>query len=158
MTVELAEPRRLGGAARQFDAAHERAYGYAAPDVEVQLLNLRLDRRLPARAAAPADARAARDGRGPPFETRKIYSIARSAIPASSASTSATISAPGDVIEGPAAIEEAGTTTIIEPGDRLPVEDHGCLVIQLNASEAMGGVGEASNAPTTRVSIRSPSR
>ena len=38
----------------------------------------------------------------------------------------------GDVIEGPAAVEEAGTTTIIEPGDVLHVEDHGCLVIDVD--------------------------
>jgi len=37
----------------------------------------------------------------------------------------------GDAIEGPAAIEEAGTTTVIDVGDVLRVEDHGCLVIDI---------------------------
>jgi len=32
-------------------------------------------------------------------------------------------------VEGPAAIEEAGTTTLIDAGDLLSVEDHGCLVV-----------------------------
>jgi N-methylhydantoinase A/oxoprolinase/acetone carboxylase beta subunit len=41
------------------------------------------------------------------------------------------------VIEGPAAIEEAGTTTVIEPGDVVTVEDHGCLLIRL--AERNGG-------------------
>src|SRR5919201_5818615 len=60
---------------KQFDQAHERAYGYAAADVDVQLLNLRttivfpLERpRLP---ALPA-----RTGARPVFEMRKIYSMA----------------------------------------------------------------------------------
>src|SRR5262249_22566472 len=51
---------------KQFDDAHERAYGYAATDVDVQLLNLRLTvrfaierPRLP-RLSRPAGARAAR--------------------------------------------------------------------------------------------------
>jgi len=34
-------------------------------------------------------------------------------------------------VEGPAAIEEAGTTTMLEPGDRLRVEDNACLVIDV---------------------------
>jgi N-methylhydantoinase A/oxoprolinase/acetone carboxylase beta subunit len=40
---------------------------------------------------------------------------------------------PGDVIAGPAAVEEPGTTTIIEAADILSVEDHGCLIIEVNA-------------------------
>src|SRR4029453_6197436 len=41
---------------------------------------------------------------------------------------------PGDVIAGPAAVEEPGTTTIIEAADILSVEDHGCLIIEVNAA------------------------
>ena len=37
----------------------------------------------------------------------------------------------GDRIEGPAAVEEAGTTTLIDAGDFLSVEDHGCLVVDV---------------------------
>src|SRR5204863_460717 len=37
---------------QKFDAAHQRAYGYAAPDVEVQLLNLRLTVVFPLNPAA----------------------------------------------------------------------------------------------------------
>jgi len=37
----------------------------------------------------------------------------------------------GDTIEGPAAVEEAGTTTLIDAGDLLSVEDHGCLVVDV---------------------------
>ena len=37
------------------------------------------------------------------------------------------------MIDGPAAIEEPGTTTIIDAADTLSVEDHGCLIIEVNA-------------------------
>src|SRR5256712_5157424 len=59
----------------RFDAAHERAYGYAAPDVDVQLLNLRLTVVFPIdRPRLPSVPR--RTGTGPAFETRTIYSVA----------------------------------------------------------------------------------
>ena len=38
----------------------------------------------------------------------------------------------GDSINGPAAIEEAGTTTIIDVADTLSVEEHGCLMIEVS--------------------------
>ena len=51
-TVALADVDDWDGLRKQFDDAHERAYGYAAPDVEVQLLNLRLTVVFPHRAPA----------------------------------------------------------------------------------------------------------
>jgi len=123
----------------RFDAAHERAYGYAAREVDVQLLNLRLAVVFPLEPPRLPDL----DRRGagsPPFETRKIYSMLsgdsveyrvyqRDALRA------------GDQLQGPAAIEEPGTTTIIDATDTLSIENHGSLVIHVNAAGAMGGVG-----------------
>ncbi len=123
----------------RFDAAHERAYGYAAPEVDVQLLNLRLAVVFPLdQPRLPTLER--RTSGTPAFETRKIYSsiagddleyrvYQRDALRA------------GDQLNGPAAIEEPGTTTIIDAADTLSIENHGCLVIQLNAAGAMGGIG-----------------
>jgi N-methylhydantoinase A len=115
---------------KQFDDAHERAYGYAASDVDVQLLNLRstivfpLERpRLP---ALPA-----RTGARPVFEMRKIYSMAAGDFIEHRVVARRDLLA-GDTIGGPAAIEEAGTTTIIDVGDTLAVEAHGCLMIRIN--------------------------
>src|SRR5438874_8673127 len=60
---------------QKFDAAHQRAYGYAAPDVEVQLLNLRLTVVFPLDPPRlPTLER--RAGGAPVFETRKMYSTA----------------------------------------------------------------------------------
>jgi hypothetical protein len=30
-------------------------------------------------------------------------------------------------------IEEAGTTTVVDAGDTLTVEDHGCLIIEVTS-------------------------
>jgi len=124
---------------RKFDAAHQRAYGYAAPDVEVQLLNLRLSVVFPLDLPRLATLER-RAGSAPAFETRKIYSAVAQDSLEHRVYQRDQLRA-GDIVRGPAAIEEAGTTTIIDTGDTFSVEDHGSLVIQLNAVEAMGGVG-----------------
>jgi hypothetical protein len=40
------------------------------------------------------------------------------------------------VIDGPAAVEESGTTTIVDAADRVSVEDHGGLIIEVMRHEA----------------------
>jgi N-methylhydantoinase A len=37
----------------------------------------------------------------------------------------------GNIIDGPAIIEEAASTTVVEPGDRVTVNEYGHLVMQL---------------------------
>jgi N-methylhydantoinase A len=123
----------------RFDAAHERAYGYAASEVDVQLLNLRLSVVFP--VDQPRLPRPDRRTSGtPPFETRKIYSSLAGDSIEYRVYQRETLR-PGDQLNGPAAIEEPGTTTIIDAADTLSIENHGCLVIQLNAAGAMGGIG-----------------
>ncbi|PYO09372.1 MAG: 5-oxoprolinase [Candidatus Rokuibacteriota bacterium] len=123
----------------RFDAAHERAYGYAASEVDVQLLNLRLSVVFPLdQPRFPALER--RTTGAVPFETRKIYSsLAGDSIEYRVYQREALRA--GDQLNGPAAIEEPGTTTIIDAADTLSIENHGCLEIQLNAAGAMGGIG-----------------
>jgi N-methylhydantoinase A len=123
----------------RFDAAHTRAYGYAAPDVDVQLLNLRLTVVFPLdQPRLPTLDRRATGT--PPFETRKIYSALSGDDIEYRVYQRTTLMA-GDQLQGPAAIEEPGTTTIIDAVDTLSVEDHGCMVIDVHAAGAMGGVG-----------------
>jgi N-methylhydantoinase A len=40
----------------------------------------------------------------------------------------------GNVIRGPAAIEEAATVTLMAPGDRLEVDEWGNLMIEVGVS------------------------
>jgi len=123
----------------RFDAAHERAYGYAAPEVDVQLLNLRLAVVFPLDQPRLATLERRTSGT-PAFETRKIYSsLAGDSIEYRVYQREAL--RPGDQLNGPAAIEEPGTTTIIDAADTLSIENHGCLIIHVNAAGAMGGIG-----------------
>ena len=134
VTIPLETLGGWTGLRARFDTAHERAYGYAAPGVEIQLLNLRLAVVFP--LDPPRLPELERRGAGvPPFETRKIYSMLsgdsieyriyqRDALRA------------GDTLRGPAAIEEPGTTTIIDAADTLSIENHGCLVIDVHSAGA----------------------
>jgi N-methylhydantoinase A len=116
---------------KQFDQAHERAYGYAAADVDVQLLNLRSTIVFAIeRPHLPRLSR--RTGPGPAFAARTIYSVAAGDFVEHRVVQRRDLFA-GDTIEGPAAIEEPGTTTIIDGRDTLSVEEHGCLVVQVKA-------------------------
>jgi N-methylhydantoinase A len=129
VTVEVPDTAVWDGLRAEFDAAHKRAYGYAAPDVEVELTNLRLTLVIPLeRSRLPRIEKGGAEA--PAGERRPIYSTtARQpldyrVVPRDDLRA-------GHVIEGPAAVEEAGTTTVIEPGDVITVEDHGCLLIRL---------------------------
>ena len=132
VTVAVTDLADWGDLRKQFDDARERANGYAASDVDVQLLNLRLaivfpiERpRLP-RLPRRSESRLA-------FTTRTIYSVAAGEFVEHRVVQRGDLLA-GDTLEGPEAIEEPGTTTIIDVGDRLSVEEHGCLMIQVDAS------------------------
>jgi N-methylhydantoinase A len=138
VTMALASLADWPDLRKQFDAAHERVYGYAAPDVEVQLLNLRLSVVYPLdQPHLPTIPR--RSGSPAPFQTRKIYSTTAGDDLEHRVYQRSELRA-GDEIQGPAAIEEPGTTTIVDAPDTLSIENHGCLIIHVNASGAMGGV------------------
>jgi N-methylhydantoinase A len=131
VTVAVTDLADWGDLRKQFDDAHERAYGYAASDVDVQLLNLRLAIVFP--IERPRLPRLPRRGESRlAFTTRNIYSVAAGEFVEHRVVQRGDLLA-GDTIEGPAAIEEPGTTTIIDVGDRLSVEEHGCLMIQVDA-------------------------
>jgi len=127
VTVAVANTGGWATLRREFDVAHERAYGYAAPDVEVELINLRLT--VVFALERPRVATIARGARAA-FETRKIYSTLLGDALEYRVYQRERLGA-GERIDGPAVVEEAGTTTVIEPGDVLTVEDHGCLVIDV---------------------------
>jgi len=129
VTIAVNDLADWGDLRKQFDDAHERAYGYAASDVDVQLVNLRLTIVFPIeRPRLPTLSR--RAGYGLAVQRRTIYSIVAGDFVEHRVVQRADLLA-GDTIEGPAAVEEPGTTTIIDAGDALTVEEHGCLMIQI---------------------------
>jgi N-methylhydantoinase A len=117
--------RRL---ARSFHAAHTRAYGFASPGEPIEFVSMKvratglLDEPVlpvlePAEPGAAGGAREVMfdDGRWhrAPLFRREV--LAR-----------------GQVIEGPAVIEQLDTTTPIFPGDVCVVDERGNLVIELS--------------------------
>jgi len=116
---------------RLFDDAHQLRYSHSATEESADVVSLRVTAvgrltkpRLPEIAAAertpPAAARKASrqvvfGGHGP-LETA-VYD--RQALRA------------GNVIEGPAVIEEAASTTVLEPGDSATINPYGHIVLQL---------------------------
>jgi N-methylhydantoinase A len=152
VTVTLGDLDDWPSLRKQFDDAHDRAYGYAALDVEVQLLNLRLTVVYPIDRPRLPKLEPRASG-SPRFGTRPIYSTLAGATEDFRVYQRDDLRT-GDVIEGPAAIEEPGTTTIVDTADTLSVENHGCLIIHLNASEAVGGVGGSDARSPRRASIQ----
>lgn len=138
-TVTVAVPGTLAEEDRQlvkerFDAAHERLYSHSAPGERAEVVSLRVaavgQLPKPQLAAAP-DA-----GTEPPAaaltgERPVVWDPARGRENCPVYRRDALL--PGNGLAGPAIIEEEGTTTVLQPGDTLRVETHGCLIVTIGA-------------------------
>ena len=116
----------------QFDAVHAVRYGTSAPQEPADLVSLRLTVTGLMRKPAP---RAVADGGGTP-EADAIRRIK----PVYFRDAGAYVDTPvfertrlrrGNVIAGPALVEEHASTTTIQPGDRLVVDAFGNLLIEI---------------------------
>jgi N-methylhydantoinase A len=114
----------------EFDAAHERAYGYAAPEDAVELVNVRLaaigltprPRRAPL-SAGTGDASVAIKGQREVWFAevggwRKTNVLDRTKL------------LRDDRIVGPAVIEEHDASTLVHPGWEAAVDEHGNLLLR----------------------------
>ena len=117
-----------------FHAEHERAYGFTAPGEPVEFVTLRLTAvgriakpKLPALPAGSGDVEAARR------TVRQVYFAEASGFVDCPSYDRYRLAA-GDVVEGPAIVEEMDSTTVIHPGFRGEVDRYGNLLI---------GTGEA---------------
>jgi N-methylhydantoinase A len=121
---------------KEFDALHERHYAHASPGEPVEIVNLRLsmravrDRSLVSELlAAPYRATAEKRGEGSrpvvfgnaekPLASRIVWRPSLEA---------------GDVIAGPAIVEEENSTTLLHPGDVARVNEVGVLMIDIEQS------------------------
>jgi N-methylhydantoinase A len=114
----------------EFDAAHERAYGYAAPEDAVELVNVRLaaigmtprPRRAPLPEGSSDPASAVTGTReiwfGEAGGWRKTAVLDRTKLLA------------GNVVAGPAIVEGHDASTLVHPGWSASVDRHGNLVLQ----------------------------
>jgi N-methylhydantoinase A len=121
------DPVDLVELGRRFNARHRMEYAYETPE-EVECVNLRLAACLTrphpdVPRLGQREAGAARAGSRPAFfpETGRIELpvYRRAALGA------------GDWIQGPAVVEEAWSTTLVYPGQRLEVDEHGNLGIEV---------------------------
>jgi N-methylhydantoinase A len=122
-------PETLGEIRKRFDDAYDVRYGHSAPMEPLQLVNLRLatlgtvrkphfDRLRHREAGGPVRARA-----------RRVYFEAAGHVECPVFLREAL--ATGTEVAGPAIIEEYASTTVLHPGDRVVVEPHGCLVLDV---------------------------
>jgi N-methylhydantoinase A len=114
----------------QFDAMHERAYGYAASEDPVELVNVRLAAvgvtPKPRRAPLPeggTDAAPALKGRRDVW-----FAEAGSFRPTGVFDRGKLLR--GNVIDGPAIIEEPDASTLVHPGWTASVDEHANLVLR----------------------------
>ncbi|HTI54111.1 MAG TPA: hydantoinase/oxoprolinase family protein, partial [Verrucomicrobiae bacterium] len=124
----------------EFHAMHERAYGYAAPEDPVELVNVRLaaigvtpkPRRAPLAEGGASAAPALKGHRDVWFAEaagfRSTRVLDRGKL------------LRGNVIDGPAIIEEPDASTLVHPGWTATVDEHGNLA--LRPSPRPGGLAE----------------
>jgi N-methylhydantoinase A len=122
----------LAGLIGAFNAAHLKTFGYNyAGQQKIELVNLCvsgfgvIERPQMPKLATPEGKLAAKGHRavyfGSAFRETPIYD--RASLP------------PGGRVNGPAVVEEFGSTTVVFPGQTLEVDPHGILVIRSHSSQ-----------------------
>ncbi len=113
----------------QFHAEHERAYGYAAPEDAVELVNVRLTAvgvsQKPRRPALPEGGRGASAAIK---SNRPVWFSEADGFTPSPVVDRARLCA-GNVVAGPAVIEELDATTVVHPGWEARVDAQGNLLL-----------------------------
>ena len=119
----------LSGVADRFHEAHERRYGHADPDADVESVTLRVRARgqtdapnLAATDPGGTVAAARRETRRVGFEGDRIETpvYERERLPH------------GGSIEGPAIVEGGQTTCVVRPGHRAEIVDDGALLVEVD--------------------------
>jgi N-methylhydantoinase A len=125
-TRESAEPLL-----ERFHAAHDRTYGFAAPEEPVECVSLRLATigriaKPPLRHLEPGDMPA-------PKERRPVYFSEAGGYVDCPIYDRYGLGA-GACLAGPAVVEEFDSTTVVHPGYGLRVDEHGNLIIEREAA------------------------
>ena len=121
---------------RAFDDAHEERYGRGSPHEQAEIVSIRstvsgvmnkprLETIARGTARPPAAARRS---------ARKVYFQDHGWQPTAVFEREHLLA--GNVIAGPALIEEHASTTVLQPGDRLRVDDYGNLDISIGLRQA----------------------
>jgi N-methylhydantoinase A len=114
----------------RFFEQHDQQYGFHSSDGVIEAVNIRLTvEASPRQAGADPSSRKA-ERMGIPSGTREIWF---DSAPASAPVYARSSLVPGQSIVGPAVVDQADTTTLLFPGDRLTVDDHRNLLIGVEA-------------------------
>jgi N-methylhydantoinase A len=116
---------------RLFDDAHDLRYSHSAPAESADIVSLRVS--AIGRLGKPQFPKIPQGPKDPPGAAQRGT---RSVIFEGSGALEATVFdrtklLQGNRIQGPAIIEEVASTTVVEPGDTVTVNEFGHLVMQL---------------------------
>ena len=121
------EPAEVASVLERFHQEHDRAYGYSAPDEPAEFVNLRVS--AIGKILKPR-LRAWREGKrgSGPKETRPVYFAESNGFTETPIYDRHALGS-GDVIDGPAVIEEVDSTSVVHPNHRVRVDKFGNLVL-----------------------------
>jgi N-methylhydantoinase A len=131
MPAQIGDESARSEIKRLFDAAHDLRYSHSAPEESADIVSLQVS--AIGRLGKPPFARIARGKKEPPADARRG---SRSVIFEGTGALAAAVYdraqlLQGNVIAGPAIIEEVASTTVVEPGDTVTVNAFGHLVMHL---------------------------
>jgi N-methylhydantoinase A/oxoprolinase/acetone carboxylase beta subunit len=135
VTVPIDESTVLDAAElwRRFAAVYRDKYGYFYDDVPAELVNLRVSGRLTGMDITLPRLEATRPSAAAPKDERRAYSRRRGRIIPFAVYDRSELG-PGTSIAGPAIIEEASATTIVDDGGSVAVDDWGSLVVLVSVT------------------------
>jgi N-methylhydantoinase A len=146
-TIAVATPHNDAAAIRlAFELEHDRLYGYVQPRGRIEVVNLKVaanGKMPPVVPEKPASAH----GKAEPSGRRQVWLGEISGMIEVPVFEGAGLR-PGHVVEGPAIIDEATTTVLVGPGDRLTVTSGNNYLIRLavDGSVAAGALHLAEQA------------
>lgn len=118
----------------RFFAAHERSYGFANREAKVEVVNCRATARAALGAPRPARASATTEQKAVPDGFRQVTFVAGAAVETPFYRRERL--RPGDIIAGPAAIDQMDATTVIFPTDNARVDAFGNLLVAIGYAHA----------------------
>ncbi len=129
--TQIFEQRDIAGIKQLFDAMHQQRYGYCSETERAEVVSIRtsVSGEMPRPSLAELPQGDAQPAVSPSL--RPVYFSPSQGWQETPVYQRATLSS-GNVILGPALVEEYASTTVIFPGDRLTVDRLGNLIIEVN--------------------------
>jgi N-methylhydantoinase A len=119
---------------RLFDEAHDLRYSHSAPEESADIVSLRVS--AIGRLGKPQFAQIAQGETVPPPDARRgVRTVLFEGGAAKASVYDRAKLLQGNVIAGPAIIEEVASTTVVEPGDTVTVNGFGHLVMKLTGAQ-----------------------